>query len=104
MPKLKPGTLLPTDQEDRAIREAVVKDPDTALLEGENVKLVPLNALKTLRKQGRPVKADPKALVSIRYSPEVIAAFKATGRGWQTRMDAAMKDWLKDHSPADIKI
>ncbi|WP_379060361.1 BrnA antitoxin family protein [Pectobacterium brasiliense] len=42
--------------------------------------------------------------VSIRYSPEVIAAFKATGRGWQTRMDAAMSDWLKNHSPNDIKI
>ncbi|MGD0962053.1 MAG: BrnA antitoxin family protein [Methylomonas sp.] len=27
-------------------------------------------------------------------------AFKATGKGWQTRMNSALKDWLKTHSPA----
>lgn len=59
---------------------------------------------KTIRR-GRPASALPtKKLATIRYSPEVIEAFKSTGKGWQTRMDAAMKDWLKDHSPADIKI
>lgn len=104
MPRLKPGTIIPTDEEDRKIREAVAQDPDTRLLEGKGVKLMPFSELKAMRKLGRPVKAEPKAQVSIRYSPEVIAAFKATGRGWQTRMDAAMKDWLKNHSPADIKI
>lgn len=31
---------------------------------------------------------------------EVIAAFKATGEGWQTRMNDALKDWLQTHSPA----
>ncbi|MDA6077473.1 BrnA antitoxin family protein [Edwardsiella anguillarum] len=40
----------------------------------------------------------------MRYSPEVIAAFRSTGRGWQTRMDAALKDWLTQHNPADVKI
>jgi uncharacterized protein (DUF4415 family) len=29
----------------------------------------------------------------------VIAAFKATGKGWQTRMNAALKDLLKSHPP-----
>jgi uncharacterized protein (DUF4415 family) len=28
-----------------------------------------------------------------------MASFKATGRGWQTRIDAALKDWLRTHSP-----
>jgi uncharacterized protein (DUF4415 family) len=27
-------------------------------------------------------------------------AFKATGAGWQTRIDDALKDWLSTHSPA----
>mgnify|MGYP003946476769 FL=1 len=31
---------------------------------------------------------------------DVLEAFKATGRGWQTRMTAALKDWLKSHKLA----
>lgn len=31
---------------------------------------------------------------------EVVEAFRATGKGWQTRMNAALRDWLKTHSPA----
>jgi uncharacterized protein (DUF4415 family) len=41
----------------------------------------------------------PKQVTTIRLSPEVMDAFKATGAGWQTRIDAALKDWLKTHSP-----
>ena len=36
---------------------------------------------------------------TIRLSPEVVAPFRATGDGWQTRLDAALKDWLKTHTP-----
>ncbi|MBX9816994.1 MAG: BrnA antitoxin family protein [Burkholderiaceae bacterium] len=53
--------------------------------------------------RGRPVgstKPETKRAVTVRYSPDVLAAFKATGAGWQARMDAALKDWLKTHSPA----
>ena len=35
-----------------------------------------------------------KVPVSLRLSPDVVARFKATGAGWQTRMDAALSDWL----------
>ncbi|HNC77698.1 MAG TPA: BrnA antitoxin family protein [Pseudomonadales bacterium] len=35
--------------------------------------------------------------MTIRLSPEVVAHFRATGRGWQTRMDEALKEWLKTH-------
>ena len=45
-------------------------------------------------------KAPTKVATTIRLSPEVMAAFKATGAGWQTRIDTALKDWLKSHSPA----
>ena len=54
------------------------------------------------RRAGRPVgsvKAAPKVPTTIRLSPEVSAAFRATGDGWQTRIDAALKDWLRTHSP-----
>jgi len=101
MPKLKPGTIFPDDAEDKKIREAVAKDPDTMLLEGANVKLVSLRELKRKR-AGRPVADNPKQSVTLRYSPEVIEAFRSTGNGWQTRMDAALKDWLKHHDPDEI--
>jgi len=29
-----------------------------------------------------------------------VEQFRASGDGWQTRMDVALKDWLKTHSPA----
>ena len=41
-----------------------------------------------------------KIATTIRLSPEVMDAFKATGAGWQTRIDAALKDWLKTHKLA----
>lgn len=47
----------------------------------------------TLRARGQrgPQKAPVKKPVSIRLSPEVLAHFKATGAGWQTRLDDALK-------------
>jgi len=53
-----------------------------------------------LRLRGRPRAAVTKERITIRLSPDVLQAFRATGDGWQTRMDAALKDWLKSHSPA----
>lgn len=59
-------------------------------------------ALAARRQPGQrgPGKRPPKVATNIRLSPEVLEAFKATGEGWQTRVDAALKEWLKDHSPA----
>ncbi len=38
------------------------------------------------RKAGRPRLANPRQMISLRLPPEVIARWKATGPGWQTRM------------------
>jgi uncharacterized protein (DUF4415 family) len=50
--------------------------------------------------QGRPKLPSTKRALTVRYDVEVIEAFKATGTGWQTRMNAALRDWLKNQSPA----
>ena len=50
--------------------------------------------------RGRPKAEAPKLALTIRYDADVIAAFKASGKGWQTRMNAALKEWLQTHSPA----
>lgn len=52
------------------------------------------------RQRGRPKAEVTKERITIRLSPEVVQSFRATGDGWQTRIDAALKDWLKTHSPA----
>ena len=40
-----------------------------------------------------PQKAPPKVSTTIRLSPDVVQTFWAAGDGWQTRIDAALKDW-----------
>jgi uncharacterized protein (DUF4415 family) len=59
-------------------------------------------ALAERRKPGQrgPGKRPAKMAINIRVSPEVLDAFKATGEGWQTKVDEALKEWLKDHTPA----
>ena len=49
--------------------------------------------------RGRPKAAITKERITIRLSPDVVGAFRSTGQGWQTRVDAALRDWLKTHSP-----
>lgn len=39
-----------------------------------------------VKKGGRPRSANPRKLISIRLPADVIARWKATGPGWQTRM------------------
>ena len=43
-------------------------------------------ARAVVRKAGRPRSASPRQMISLRLPPEVIARWKATGPGWQTRM------------------
>ena len=35
-----------------------------------------------------------------RYSPDVLAAFRAMGTGWQAKMDDALREWLRTHNAA----
>lgn len=51
---------------------------------------------KVVRRGTRgPQKAPTKKLVSLRLSPEVIDHFKATGPGWQTRIDTTLLKSIK---------
>lgn len=42
-------------------------------------------------KRGRPKVAAPKQAINIRLSPDVLAHFRASGPGWQSRIDAVLK-------------
>lgn len=46
-----------------------------------------------------PQKEPTKERITIRLSPDVLRRFRASGTGWQGRVDAALREWLKRHSP-----
>jgi len=53
-----------------------------------------------LVRRGRPKSAGRKVLLSVRYSPEVVEYFRATGEGWQARMDEVLREYVAHHRAA----
>ena len=52
------------------------------------------------RRRGRPrgsTTANPKVQTTIRFEADVLAALKASGKGWQTRVNDTMREWLRTH-------
>jgi uncharacterized protein (DUF4415 family) len=62
------------------------------------VEVLPASLRRKLGVRG-PQKAPTKERITIRLSREVVAQFRESGEGWQTRVDAALREWLKSHSP-----
>lgn len=56
----------------------------------------------TVHRGGRPRSVSSKVLLSVRYSREVVDFFRATGDGWQSRMDGALKEYIAQHPKAPI--
>ena len=56
--------------------------------------------VRAVLKTRGPQQAPTKEQISIRLSREVLEGFRAFGDGWQTRIDGALKEWLKTHNPA----
>ncbi|MBA4341347.1 MAG: hypothetical protein C0423_04255 [Methylibium sp.] len=48
--------------------------------------------------RGRAKSENKKLLASVRYSPEVVAYFKSTGEGWQSRMDSVLQQYVARQS------
>ncbi|MCL7945167.1 BrnA antitoxin family protein [Marinobacter sp. ATCH36] len=86
---------LPSDQEEADINAGIAADPDTRELTDKE--------FRRLRPMGRPKAEITKERITIRLSPDVVAKFRATGSGWQSRMDKALQEYLQDHSPEDIE-
>jgi len=90
----RPAVRMPTLQEDKAITAAAKTDPDAQPLTPIQLKsMVPMRSLR-----GRPKSENPKQLVSLRYSPEVLEYFRATGEGWQSRMDRVLREYVARRS------
>ena len=81
--KSKPSTKPSVDPDDAPeITEACLQEAD--LYEGEK-----------LIRRGRPAALAPKQAVKLRLDPDVLAALRATGDGWQTRINDMLRASLR---------
>ena len=86
--KTKSGRILqvPTLAEDAAINAAAASDPDAPLLTDAQWAQV-----QPQLKRGRPLGSGSKTQVTLRIDTDVLNKFKATGAGWQSRINEALK-------------
>lgn len=105
MPKLKPETKTPTPAEDAAIDKGIAADPtNPEWTEANNAAAGPAAdvfkelGMETPRPRRRgPQKAPTKEPVALRLDRDVLEHFRATGRGWQGRMNDVLKEWMRAH-------
>ena len=94
----KKHTLI-SEVEEVRIQKMIASDPDAPEVTPEQAaKAKPFAEAfpalaKTMPKNvgGRPRSASPKVPVSIRLDQDVIAKFKATGPGWQSRINEVLR-------------
>lgn len=58
---------------------------------------MPADFQRAIRHARGPQKAPTKIQTTIRFDPDVLDGLKATGQGWQTRVNDAMRQWLREH-------
>ncbi|WP_114971049.1 BrnA antitoxin family protein [Rhodoferax ferrireducens] len=85
--------ILPTPAEDAAITAAAMSDPDAVPFTDAEWAQV-----KPLVRRGRPLGSGTKTQVTLRLDVDVVDKFRATGEGWQTRINDALKSWVQTHA------
>ena len=87
-----------TDEEEAEIQRQIAADPDAPEATDEQIaqarpfaEVFPDLAESIRRSRGRPKAEKRLQHVSIRLDPDVVAKFKATGKGWQSRINEVLK-------------
>lgn len=99
---------LPAPDEDVQINAGIAADDDAHELDDEwFAKAKPASEIFTpetyaalvamKRPRGRPKAETTKVFTAIRLDADLLDAFKATGKGWQTRMNAALRQFIAEH-------
>lgn len=94
--------VLPTAAEDRAINAGIAADPDAYELDEEffakarpAAEVLGTSVVEALKRgRGRPAgttATQTKEKVNLRLDPDVLAALRASGRGWQTRVNDMLR-------------
>lgn len=94
-----------TTDEEAEIQKMITSDPDAPEATDEQLAkakpfrdVFPSLAAKMeaeIAKRGRPKSDKTKVPVTIRLDPDVVGQFKATGKGWQSRMNDALRKSLE---------
>lgn len=90
-----------TDEEEAEIQRMIASDPDNPELTDEQIaQAKPFREVfpdlaasidRELARRGRPPVENPRRHVSIRLDPDVLAHYKSTGKGWQSRINDALR-------------
>ncbi|EYC51718.1 hypothetical protein AZ34_11985 [Hylemonella gracilis str. Niagara R] len=75
---------LPTPKEDAAIAAGIAADPDTYEVNAAE--------FRQLRPVGRPRAEVERPRLNMRVDPDVLEHLRASGKGWQTRVNALLKE------------
>jgi uncharacterized protein (DUF4415 family) len=88
-----------TDAEEARIQRGIAEDPDNPEWTEEDFKnakpfaeAFPDLMASINRARGRPPVEHPRRQISLRLDPDVIEKFKATGKGWQSRINEVLKN------------
>jgi uncharacterized protein (DUF4415 family) len=79
--------VLPTPIEDAAIAAGIAQDPDTYEPSALEVGM--------MRRPGRPLGSGTKKQITLRLDTDLVEKFKASGSGWQTRINDVLKSWMQ---------
>ena len=100
---------VPTPEEDEAIRAGIASDPDAREYSSEEIarfrpasEAVPHIVERYRRTRGKQ-KAPMKEQITIRLDADIAAHFRGMGKGWQTRLNAALREILDEKASTHHK-
>jgi uncharacterized protein (DUF4415 family) len=103
---------MPSAEEDAILTAAALTDPDNPPLTDKQLsQMRPASdvlspelfaGMVAMSKGGRPKAEQTKKAVTVRYDVDVVEQFKAGGKGWQTRMNNALREWLNTHQQSPV--
>ena len=89
--------LVPTDEEEETIQRGIALDPDAPEWTDEDwararpaVEVVPHIVERHRRPRGKQ-KAPTKEKVTVRLDADIVAHFRESGKGWQTKLNEALR-------------